>query len=252
MYGRAVRPPPLPHQIDILERVLERVAAFDPITMRAPMVVFDLDATLFDNRPRTLQILMEYAGEVAAEFPDVADALGALTIENVAYLLSDTLRVVGLTHGDVVSDITTYWRDRFFTDDYLRFDTPVDGAADYVNACHAAGATIVYMTGRDIPGMLPGTVASLRDSGFPIGLGGVEMVLKPDATMPDEAFKRNALPTLRRSGEVVAFFDNEPANCNLAQLGYPDSIVVLVDTQRVPGAPDPDAGVEPISDFRTH
>jgi hypothetical protein len=245
-----VRPPPLPHQIDILQRVLDRVASFDPQTMRAPMVVFDLDATLFDNRPRTLQILMEYAEEVGAEYPDVAAALATLTPEVVDYLLSDTLRGVGITHADVVRDITAYWRDRFFADDYMRFDAPVEGGPEYVHACHAAGATIVYMTGRDIPGMLPGTVASLRDSGFPVGVAGIEMILKPDANLPDEAFKRTALPTLRRSGEVVAFFDNEPANCNLAQLGYPESLVVLIDTQRVPGAPDPDAGVEPISDFR--
>lgn len=250
MYVTPVRPPPLPHQIDILHRVLDRVASFDPLTMRTPMVVFDLDATLFDNRPRTMQILMEYADAAGAEFPEVADALATLTAEGVDYLLSDTLRGVGITHADVVRDITTFWRDRFFADDYVRLDTPVDGAADYVHACHQSGATIVYMTGRDIPGMLAGTVASLRDSGFPIGVAGIEMILKPDAGLPDEAFKRTALPTLRRSGEVVAFFDNEPANCNLAQLGYPDSIVVLIDTQRVPGAPDPDVGIEPIADFR--
>src|SRR5262249_37897145 len=155
-----------------------------------------------------------------------------------------------LTHAEVVKGVTAFWRDRFFTDDYVRYDTPVDGAPEFVRACHEAGAVIVYLTGRDIPGMLLGTVESLRDAGFPVGVAGVECVLKPDATLPDEAFKRTALPTLQRVGDVVAFFDNEPANCNVAVQLFIEAHIVLVDTQRVPGAPDPEPGVETITDFR--
>jgi hypothetical protein len=230
--------------------VLDRIAALDAEGARPPLVVLDLDATLYDNRPRTLQILLEYADAVRAEFPDVAHALTTLEASRVQYLLTETLRGVALTHTDVVKDVTSFWRDRFFTDDYLRFDTPIEGAPEFVRACHEAGASIVYLTGRDIPGMLLGTVESLRDAGFPVGVAGVECVLKPDATLPDEAFKRTALPTLARVGEVVAFFDNEPANCNVARQLYADSYIVLVDTQRVPGAPEPDADIDTISDFR--
>ncbi len=75
-------------------------------------------------------------------------------------------------------------------------------------------------------------------------------MLKPDATLPDEAFKRTALPSLLRVGDVLAFFDNEPANCNVALQVFPHVLSVVLDTQRVPGAPSPDAGVETISDFR--
>jgi hypothetical protein len=245
----AVRPPPLPHQIAVLQRVLEQVAAADG-SGRAAVVVFDLDATLYDNRPRTLQILLEYAAEIRSEFPDVAAALATLDVDKIQYLLSETLRGVALTHAEVVRDITAYWRDRFFTDEYCRYDVPVEGAAEYVRACHDAGAIVVYMTGRDVPGMMLGTVASLRDCGFPIGVAGAECVLKPDATMSDEAFKRSALPTLTRLGEVVGFFDNEPGNCNVAAQLFPECTVVLLETQRVPGAPEPDPRVESISDFR--
>lgn len=245
-----VRPPPLPHQLDVLHRVLERVSGQAGAGGAPPLVVFDLDGTLYDNRPRTLQILMEYADEVRSEFPDVAAALATLEAERVQYLLSETLRECALTHMDVQRDVTQYWRERFFHDDYLPYDTVTEGAAEYVRACHEAGAVVVYMTGRDIPGMLLGTMASLRDQGFPIGVAGVEVVLKPDATLPDEAFKRSSLPTLQRVGELVGFFDNEPANCNLARQIYPESIVALIDTQSVPGAPPLDPGVETITDFR--
>ena len=106
------------------------------------------------------------------------------------------------------------------------------------------------MTGRDVPGMLLGTVASLRDCGFPIGVAGIELVLKPDANLPDESFKRGALPTLERLGDMVAFFDNEPANCNLAKAMYPDALVVALETQKVPYAPALAHDVAVVADFR--
>ena len=49
-----------------------------------------------------------------------------------------------------------------------------------------------------------GTFRSLRDIGFPIGVPGTELVFKPDAAMPDEAFKRLEAPKLARVGAIVA------------------------------------------------
>lgn len=215
-----------------------------------PLVIFDLDGTLYDSRPRTLQILMEYADEVSGEFPEVAEALGSLDTSRIRYLLSDTLRECSLTYVDVVRDVTKYWRERYFTDEYCAYDIPTPGAPEYVRACHEAGACVVYVTGRDVPGMLLGTVASLRDHGFPFALPGVQLVLKPDATLADEAFKRGALPSLTRCGRTVGVFDNEPANCNLARAIFDEAEIALLDTQKVPGAPEPEPGVELISDFR--
>ena len=77
-----------------------------------------------------------------------------------------------------------------------------------------------------------------------------ELVLKPDANLPDEAFKRGALPTLERLGEIAAFFDNEPANTNLAKAMFPDANVILLETQRVPYAPPLAEDVEVVADFR--
>ena len=244
-----MRPPPLPSQIDVLSRVLELISRH-PEGCGPPLVVFDLDGTLFDNRPRTLQILMDYSDEVADELPEVAQCLSQLTTDKIRYLLTDTLRGVGVTRTDDVRDISQYWHGRFFSDDFLHCDVACDGAAEYVGSCHEAGATVVYLTGRDVPGMLVGTAASLREHSFPIGKAGVELVLKPDAGLADEAFKRMVLPTLSRAGQVVGFFDNEPANCNEAFACYPDAYVVLLETQRVDGAPECDEGVHRLVDFR--
>jgi len=214
------------------------------------VVVFDLDATLFDNRPRTLEILMELREEIANDDPELADALLSLEISRIEYLLTDTLKACGIYRADLVKKITSYWHDRYFTDEYVACDVPLAGAPLYVRRVHEAGAIVVYITGRGIPGMLVGTVAKLRDEGFPIAVAGTELILKPDEHMHDEAFKRGALPTLERLGDLVAFFDNEPANCNLCKQLFPDCTVALLETQKVPGAPEPSSSVEIVADFR--
>ena len=243
-----MRPPPLPHQLDVLRQVLAILS--DWRAERPPVVVFDLDATLFDNRQRTLEILMEYREEIAADDPDLADALLRLDVPEIDYLLTDTLKACGIYRADLVKAISVFWHDRFFTDEYIACDVAMAGAPEYVRACYEAGAVLVYLTGRDIPGMLAGTVAKLRDDGFPIAVAGTELILKPDPNMSDEAFKRTALPTIDRVGEVVAFFDNEPANCNLAKAMFPEAIVVELETQKVPGAPERADDVEVLADFR--
>lgn len=243
-----MQPPPLPNQLHVLQEILEIVAGWS--RERAPIVVFDLDATLFDNRPRTLEILMELREEVAHEDQELADALLRLEVDTIDYLLTDTLKGCGIYRADLVKQITHFWHERFFTDEYIACDVPMAGAPEYVRAIYEAGAVVCYLTGRDIPGMLVGTVAKLRDEGFPIAVAGTELILKPDEHMHDEAFKRGALPTLERVGELVAFFDNEPANCNLAASMYPDAIVCQLETQKVPGAPTPAATVKVLTDFR--
>ena len=113
-----------------------------------------------------------------------------------------------------------------------------------------AGAVIVYLTGRDLPNMALGSFASLRDLGFPIGVIGTELVVKPTFEMPDAEFKREVAPELKRLGKVIAAFDNEPANVNLFLETHPDCAAVFLDTQYAPNPIALDARVEVIDSFR--
>jgi beta-phosphoglucomutase-like phosphatase (HAD superfamily) len=218
---------------------------------RTPVVVFDLDGTLVDNRPRTLAILREFAVRCRDRQPELADRLERAYEHELEYLLSDSLVRLGAPGSDLSAEMEAFWRERFFADSHLLHDTPLAGAIEFARACYDAGAVLVYLTGRDLPLMGLGTFASLRDLGFPIGVPGTELVLKPDAAMPDEAFKRLTAPDLARVGHVIAAFDNEPANCNVMRAHYPDAHVVFVDTQHMPGAPELLPGVHVVRDFRT-
>jgi len=235
-------------QKELLDRIVESCRSDGKA--RAPVVVFDLDGTLMDNRPRTAAILRELSGTWSTKYPSVAPKLAGVEAENLAYLLTDSLGRLGVTRTEQIREAEVFWRERFFTDGYLAHDVEVPGAAAFARDCYAAGGILVYFTGRDLPLMGLGSFASLRDLGFPIGVPGTELVLKPDANMPDEAFKRMQGPALERVGRVVAIFDNEPGNCNLLGAHFPEAHSVLLDTQHLPGAPPLDARVRVIADFR--
>jgi beta-phosphoglucomutase-like phosphatase (HAD superfamily) len=243
---------PAAKQHALLQRILAR-ASHDPVRDRGkptPVVCFDLDGTLFDNRPRSCAILKELAATWRASQPELAARLLSASPDKMAYLLTDSLERLGVTDTARIAEAQAFWRDRFFADDHLRYDVPLAGAVEFAKECYAAGAILIYLTGRDLPLMGIGTFKSLRDVGFPIGVPGTELVLKPDAAMPDEAFKRLEAPKLARVGEIIASFDNEPANCNTILEQNPGCESVLIDTQHLPGAPPLDPNVHVLGDFR--
>lgn len=211
------------------------------------MVVFDLDHTLFDNGPRTWQILVEFAD--AHGHADLRERLERLGRTGLPYLLSETLALVDCHDPLLHEQAFAFWRDRFFTDDYQRYDLPLRGAVSFAHRTFEEGALVVYLSGRDAPGMLVGCTASLRQHGFPVGVSRTTIVLKPDFDTPDLSFKAAATETIGELGDVVASFDNEPGNCNLFRRCWPQALTVFVKTQHAPEPPALDEGIPSIEDF---
>lgn len=220
---------------------MSRIVAGQP----APVLVFDLDGTLLDNRPRVARIFRELADVWETKHADHARALAGVQGDDIVYGLTENFERLGITDKPLLEEGYEFWKQRFFTDEYLRYDTETDGARVFVKACYEAGATIVYLTGRDLPNMALGTFASLRDLGFPIGVVGTSLVTKPAFEIPDADFKHSVAPSLVRHGNVVATFDNEPANCNLFLEHLPAARCVFLDTHHAPNPPplDPRAVV---------
>lgn len=212
-----------------------------------PVVVFDLDHTLFDNGPRTWEILREYA--VAVGRDDLLVALDGLPRFGLPYLLSETLSMCNLYEEQMHDEALKFWFDRFFTDDYQRHDVPLPGAVSFASQLYDAGATLVYLSGRDSPGMLVGCTASLREHRFPVGLARTAIVLKPDFETPDLDFKTAAVDYIRTQGTVIATFDNEPANCNLFLDSWPDAANVFLETAHAPNPPPLATGMVRLRDF---
>ncbi len=210
--------------------------ALDEVRMRIEgakgqaVVVFDLDHTLYDNRPRTLQILIEFAASLPPEQSEVAGRIANLRVDDVHYKLAETLGHAGVSDQATVQAATTFWAERFFTDEYVRYDVPIPGAVRYVQDLHARGAFVVYMTGRAAPQFLVGTTASLRRWGFPIGTPYTQLITKPDPKTDDLTFKAAAFAQIDRLGRVVAAFENEPGNLAAMAEHWRESVPVFLLT----------------------
>ncbi len=214
-----------------------------------PVVVFDLDGTLLDNRPRVVRIFHELAMTWSTRHPDAAAKAATARDELIGYGVVENLVRLGIHDPALHAEGTEFWKQRFFFDAYMKYDVEVPGAAAFVRACYEAGAAIVYLTGRDLPNMALGTFASLRDLGFPIGVVAATLITKPTFEMPDTDFKRAVAPTFARVGHVIASFDNEPANINLFLEHHAHAKAVFVDTQHAPDPPTLDERAQVVDSF---
>ena len=202
-----------------------------------PLVVFDLDGTLYDNTHRTLRILLEFAHTHASRYRSLYDTLRGTSTRQLAYRVGDTLGGLGFHDPELQAAVTEFWKARFFTDDYCLYDLPLAGGVELAQLVHARGGVPCYLTGRDAPNMLLGTLRTLQRDGFPVGRADTRLILKPQFEMNDDLFKEGVIHHLRKTGRVVGSFDNEPGLCNLFKSSFPEAVVGWLDTSHAPGAP---------------
>jgi hypothetical protein len=242
-----------PDRAALLGRILERIRALSDHGRGGsggpPVVVFDLDGTLLDNRPRVVAILHELGAFWRDRHPEAAACCARARPDGIVYGIVENLRRLGVADPALHREGFEFWKRHFFADRHIHHDVEVRGARAFARACHDAGAVVVYLTGRDLANMALGSFASLRDLGFPIGLIGTELVVKPRVETPDVEFKRTVAPQLARLGTLVAAFDNEPANVHAFLEAHPESVAVFLDTQYAPDPPPLDPRVAVIHAF---
>jgi hypothetical protein len=237
-------------QNEKLQLVVEKIRHKTDRQM-STLAIFDLDGTLFDNRTRTMFILREISEKFSEQVPQLVEAFDTFQeLSLIQYGLQDTFANFKITDRKEIAFITQEWEKRFFTDDYQKFDIPLQGAKSYVTGVHEAGATVIYLTGRDVSRMLVGTAESLRLFGFPVGIVGTMMIVKREFEEKDEIFKRDVVSYLKRLGSIEAIFENEPMNSNILARAFPDALSFLVLTQHRPDAPRLDKGIFTLKDFR--
>lgn len=234
---------PLQKVVDLIGRSTAR--------MRSTLAIFDLDGTLFDNRTRTIFILREISEKFDSRVPALASAFAKFrNLSIVDYSLDVTLSRLGVKGRLEIDFIKQEWAKRFFSDEYQKYDMPLPGAKAYVERVHKAGATVIYLTGRDVGRMLVGTTEVLRLYGFPVGVAGTMTIVKKEFEQDDELFKKEVSEYIDRLGEVTAVFENEPANSNILHARFPGAASFFVETQHRPGAPALAGGITRIKDFR--
>ena len=217
----------------IIRQVHEDVAARISRGGKPVTVVFDLDSTIFDVKPRTLRILKEFAQTKKAHelAPGLIDWCLGLEAHKLLYTLEESAIANGIPdlskHKEFLKEAFRFWRDRFFTHQYVLMDHPTPGAVDFANRVVDGGARAIYLTGRDWPGMGKGTQTMLEHWGFPVDPRVSELIMKPNAGLDDSEFKDEALRELRIKGDAVALIDNEPANFHVFEKNFPDAWLVF-------------------------
>ncbi len=194
------------------------------------LLVFDLDSTVFDNRPRQSRILREFG--TARGIP-VLQACQAhhwndgwdLKAAMVSCGLSDALA------DQHYPEAKSFWGARFFTSEYCVEDVEVPGAPAYLEAAVKTGARVVYVTGRNEE-MREGSVQCMRNCKMPVPTpdGRVTLVMKPTLAESDDAYKIRAHAQLTKMGTVIAAFDNEPTHANDYATQFVDATVIHLAT----------------------
>jgi hypothetical protein len=232
----------------MLAPLLNQVKRSEP---SSNLVVFDLDSTLYDLTQRVTAILDRFANDskTCARFPDACKLMQGIKINRTDWGLIEPLARVGINrqnHPEFVDEIQAAWARGFFSNDFLDRDFPLPGAVEFVEACLARGADVMYLTGRDVARMGDGTEKSLRQCGFPLDHKNVSLILKPAKELDDAEFKAEVIAELLHRYDHIWLFENEPVNINVVLRRAPQVKIVFVETchSGVATVKDPFAVVE--------
>ena len=217
--------PPTPEQEPTLKAILNKIAEVKK-QKGTPVVIFDLDDTLFDPASsREFRVMNEYVTDFVAKNPgklsetDIA-TIRAIKPEEVGFSVAlDLQAVFGIKNKEFLDGWQPFFDSHFFRSDYCKDDPVYPGSVEFVNAVFKAGATIVYLTGRQEMGKKPGTEAGMREgseaalkkNGFPVpNKKNVVLLMKPVFGDDDIAYKGKVIVDIKKMGTVVAALDNEP------------------------------------------
>ena len=215
--------------------------------------IFDLDSTLFDVSPRIARILNDFAAdpEMLLRFPNETKVLALVEPHVKDYGVRRTLERYGFEppSPEFAKILVDYWKGHFFGNDYLKYDMPYPGSQTFVQDLYALGTEIYYLTGRDIPRMLQGTINSLEQHGFPLKSDRSNLILKPVTGSDDAVFKKDFFLQMDRSSGPAWFFENEPANIYTVIEHCPHINIIFVETVHSESMPPPGANIPKICGF---
>ena len=237
---------------EVLDEVFRRIQC-----TKNPVLLLDLDSTLYEVGPRTHQILKEWAeSQESSAFPEIQKfAIGAMESQ-IGYSVQDTFDALKIreSHPELIEALESaknFWAKRFFSNSYLKYDRAYAGAAAFAIEAHKLGAELVYLTGRDAPNMGEGTEANLLRDQFPWNVARTNLLLKPASHLNDLDHKKGAADFVRNKGELVASFENEPPNLVALYDLFPEAMHVFVDTVYSDHVAYPYKGLYRISGFKS-
>lgn len=240
-------------EFEILREIINEVRLLKNEN-KLSLVIFDLDSTLFDVSPRLKRILLDFAHDknYQSKFPQETRTLLNVETHTSDWGITRALERLGLDKAPAQfhEEIKKFWRHHFFTNEYLDYDHPYEGAVDFVNHLLSEGAQIAYLTGRDQHRMKEGSIKTLQKWGFPLNMPNAQLILKPHKDMDDALFKKDWIEEQEKLNfDKIWFFENEPVNTNLVRRHLPEIQIVFFDSTHA-GIEDPHHDYPKINHYR--
>ena len=214
----------------VLDLVVEQVRRTENA-----VVLLDLDGTVFSTGARAHAALREWLRVRRTTLPArIHDQLAAIPSYKW-YSWYDCFTALGFTDDDIAAqgaliDLGKFALPLYRSNAYVAHDTIYKGAPEFAQRVYAAGAKIVYLTGRITGTMRAQTEVNLERDGFPVDPQRTKLITKDDPNMSDNGFKEIAVELVRPMGNLVASADNEPVNVVSFIKAFPKAMHIFVNT----------------------
>lgn len=183
-------------------------------------VVFDIDDTLVDTRGRTLAIAKAWDAEKGTK------TFARLTLSKVGKTPQETCKALGLSEG-LTKAFSGYWNVRFFGGALFAEDLALPKMVAWAKEAKAAGAEVVYLTGRTETARA-GTLAELRRLGVP-DADDAHLVLKPKASTKTAPWKSQLLSQWAGQSHLGWFVTESRRDVAQVQADHPELPCLLLD-----------------------
>ena len=89
-------------------------------SVNRPVVILDLDDTLFYSSSRTMIIFNELFDDnfFSSKYPYEVELLRKISFENVQYSIRDTIKARGIENRSFIDEAELFWKQRFFSNEY--------------------------------------------------------------------------------------------------------------------------------------
>lgn len=185
-------------------------------------VVFDIDDTLSESRARTLVVAKEWDQANGTHHFD------RLVVAQVGQNGTETAKALNLP-DPVGRDFQAHWDLEFWKGESFVHDTPIAPMVKLAKQAKAAGAEVIFLTGR-VDALEVATIAQLQRFGLK-DVNSETVVSKADLSVRTGPFKTQWLQQSEAAGNHLAFFITESRRDVAAvQQGFASAPTVLLSS----------------------
>ena len=185
-------------------------------------VVFDIDDTLSEGRARTFAVAKAWDQENGTHYFD------RLVVAQVGHDGAETAQALNLPAA-VGTAFQAHWDVEFWKGESFVHDTPIAPMVNLAKRAKAAGAEVIFLTGR-VDALEAATIAQLQRFGLK-DVNADTVVSKPDLSVRTGPFKTQWLKTSEAAGHHLAFFITESRRDVAAvQQGFAGAPTVLLES----------------------